>query len=266
MDTETIQAKGLGPVQGLLDSAHGVADLTELAAFLGVFERIGGPGPVRLLHHARPRRRVEEHRLPRAGRPRPARRVLLPRGQVRRDPREVPRLPDDAAHPQRARRPGRRGRARAGVRVPAGRGPLGGRRDPRRPEDDQPPEPRGAARALPGVRLDHLRHRPRRHRGDAAALDRHAARLLLATCRRCWRRRRSRPGARSCTSASCGARRPTCPTRSSRPTSTSTAAPSTAPRSCAPAGSAASTSSRAPSARPSARSTSSGTSRRRPSR
>ena len=179
MDTETIQAKGLAPVQGLLDRAHSVTDLTELAAFLGMFERIGGPGLFG--SYITPDRgdASQEHRLPRAGRPRPARRVLLPRGQVRRDPGEVPRLPDDAAHPQRARRPGGRGRARAGVRVPAGRGPLGGRRDPRRPEDDQPPEPRGAARALPGLRLDHLRHRPRRHRGDAAALDRHAARLLL---------------------------------------------------------------------------------------
>ncbi|HEU4337495.1 MAG TPA: M13 family metallopeptidase N-terminal domain-containing protein, partial [Nocardioides sp.] len=44
MDTETIAANGLRPIQGLLDQAHRVADLTELAAFLGAFERIGGPG------------------------------------------------------------------------------------------------------------------------------------------------------------------------------------------------------------------------------
>ena len=44
MDTDTIEAKGLQPVQGLLDRARAVGDLTELAAFLGVFERIGGPG------------------------------------------------------------------------------------------------------------------------------------------------------------------------------------------------------------------------------
>jgi endothelin-converting enzyme/putative endopeptidase len=44
MDTDTIEAKGLAPVQGLLDRARAVSDLTELAAFLGVFERIGGPG------------------------------------------------------------------------------------------------------------------------------------------------------------------------------------------------------------------------------
>src|SRR5690349_21608065 len=44
MDTETIEAKGLRPVKGLLDRAHKVADLKELAAFLGMFERIGGPG------------------------------------------------------------------------------------------------------------------------------------------------------------------------------------------------------------------------------
>jgi len=44
MDTETIQAKGLRPIKGLLDRAHSIADLGGLAAFLGVFERIGGPG------------------------------------------------------------------------------------------------------------------------------------------------------------------------------------------------------------------------------
>ena len=44
MDTATIEAKGLDPVRGLLERAHGVADLTDLAAFVGMFERIGGPG------------------------------------------------------------------------------------------------------------------------------------------------------------------------------------------------------------------------------
>ena len=43
-DTETIQAKGLRPVKGLLERAHSIDDLTGLAAFLGIFERIGGPG------------------------------------------------------------------------------------------------------------------------------------------------------------------------------------------------------------------------------
>ena len=38
------RGQGPQPVQGLLDRAHRVSDLTELAAFLGMFERIGGPG------------------------------------------------------------------------------------------------------------------------------------------------------------------------------------------------------------------------------
>src|SRR6476469_9936772 len=44
MDTETIEAKGLQPIEGLLDQARRLDDLTGLAAFLGMFERIGGPG------------------------------------------------------------------------------------------------------------------------------------------------------------------------------------------------------------------------------
>ncbi len=68
-------------------------------------------------------------------------------------------------------------------------------------------------------------------------------------------------------SSTCCARpRPTCPTRSSRPTSTSTAAPSTARPSCASGGSVASRWSRGRSARPSAGSTSTATSRRSPRR
>ena len=44
MDTETIEARGLQPVQDLLDGAHAISDLGELASFLGGLERIGGPG------------------------------------------------------------------------------------------------------------------------------------------------------------------------------------------------------------------------------
>ncbi len=44
MDTETIAAKGLEPVQPLLAAAAGLRDVRDLAAFLGEFERIGGHG------------------------------------------------------------------------------------------------------------------------------------------------------------------------------------------------------------------------------
>ena len=160
MDTDTIAAKGLQPIEGLLDRARRLEDLTGLAAFLGDVRAHRRPRPLRLLHHPRPRRRLEEHRLPRPGRARPARRVLLPRRQVRGDPLEVRRLPHHAAHPQPPRRPGRRRRPRPGLRDPRRRGPLGGRGDARRPEDHQPQDARRAPRAVPGLRLGHLRHRP----------------------------------------------------------------------------------------------------------
>jgi len=44
MDTATIEARGLEPVQDLLDGAHAISDLPGLSSFLGGLERIGGPG------------------------------------------------------------------------------------------------------------------------------------------------------------------------------------------------------------------------------
>ncbi|MFI6938695.1 M13 family metallopeptidase [Streptomyces sp. NPDC050418] len=44
MDEGTIAAKGLAPAQPLLDEAGRIADVRELAAFLGRFERVGGSG------------------------------------------------------------------------------------------------------------------------------------------------------------------------------------------------------------------------------
>ena len=99
---------------------------------------------------------------PRPGRPRAARRELLPRRQVRRDPRGLRRLPRHAAHPRRARRPRGRGPADPRPRHRAGQGTLGAGRDPRRPEDLQPAHRRRAQGDVPGVRLGRLRHQPRR--------------------------------------------------------------------------------------------------------
>ena len=84
------------------------------------------------------------------GRHRAARRVLLPRGQVRRHPR---RLPHPHGQGVRARRLARAGAGRpAGARRgdPAGAGPLGAGRDPRRHQGLQPDHPRGA----PGAGAD----------------------------------------------------------------------------------------------------------------
>jgi endothelin-converting enzyme/putative endopeptidase len=44
MDTETINRRGLRPVQPLLDAVASLRDVRDLAAFLGEFERIGGHG------------------------------------------------------------------------------------------------------------------------------------------------------------------------------------------------------------------------------
>jgi putative endopeptidase len=44
MDTETIDHRGLRPVQPLLDAVASLRDVRDLAAFLGEFERIGGHG------------------------------------------------------------------------------------------------------------------------------------------------------------------------------------------------------------------------------
>ena len=82
------------------------------------------------------------------------------------DPRGVRRLPRDAARPGRARGPGRRRSEVLDDRHPAGAGPLGARRDPRRPEDLQPDDRRRAQGAVPGLRLGRLRHQPRRRRRD----------------------------------------------------------------------------------------------------
>ena len=73
---------------------------------------------------------------------------LLPRREVRRDPREVRRLPRAgcsalAGHADA----GGAAAHRAGVETRLAAGPLGARRDPRRPEDLQPDDPRRAARA-----------------------------------------------------------------------------------------------------------------------
>ncbi|MCP6324511.1 M13 family metallopeptidase, partial [Klebsiella pneumoniae] len=44
MDTDAIDAKGLRPVQPLVDAVGALRDLRDLAAFLGELERVGGHG------------------------------------------------------------------------------------------------------------------------------------------------------------------------------------------------------------------------------
>ena len=209
----------------------------------------GGAGVPLLCEHRR--QELRALRLQRApGRHRPARRELLPRGEVRRDPGEVRRLPRAPARARGAPRRHRHRRARHGPGDAAGRGALEARGHTRGPQDLQPDSGRRAQGAAPQLRLRHLGRRTRRwhrdpHRdGGAAAVvplpprdgaDRDLHRGLAGP---------------SCPSAPSARPRPISPPTSSRRTSTSTAARSPALPSCGRAGSAAWPSSRDASARP----------------
>ena len=263
MDEDGINKRGLRPVRPLIDAVAALRDVRDLAAFLGEFERVGGHGLFGAYVNTDDRNsdRYLFH-IVQGG-------LGLPDESYYRDDKfaeirdkyvaYLTELFTLADHEDPAAR--RRDGAAIDTRLAAG--PLGARRDPRRPEDLQPDDRRRAEGALPGLRLGRLRHQPRRLRRDDRGDLRPAAVVPRAPLDRCSTRSRSRTGGPGCSSTCCAPRRRTSPTTSSRPTSTSTAAPSTAPPSCGRAGSAASPWSRARSARPSASSTSPATSRPR---
>ncbi len=88
-----------------------------------------------------------------------------------------------------------------GDRDPAGRRPLGARRDPRRPEDLQPADADELRELLPGVRLGRLRHQPRRGDLDPSGCSPRCAcgsPPTSATSRRCSTRSRSTTGRPGC--------------------------------------------------------------------
>ena len=107
MDEEAVEARGVEPLQPLLDAVGSLRDVRDLAAFLGEFEQIGGSGVFGIYVDVDGKNSDRTLFNVVAGRPRPARRVVLPRREVRRDPREVRRLPDPDVRARRARRPGR---------------------------------------------------------------------------------------------------------------------------------------------------------------
>ncbi len=148
--------------------------------------RARAPGGRRLLRRLRRHRRPQLRplrRQPAAGRPGAAGRVLLPRAEVRRDPRGLRRLPRAHLHPRGRPLPGRP-RAGGGTRDGSGDqdrgGPLGARRHPRRHQGLQPDDLRRGAPARSGVRLGRLRRRDRCRRADARRGGRAAAQLLRA--------------------------------------------------------------------------------------
>ena len=169
---------------------------------------------------------------------------LLPRRQVRRDPREVRRLPHPAArrsasHADAGRR-GRDGPRRSTPGWPPGHWERAETRDVQKTYNltHRSTSSRRCARPSTGTPTSPTSAAPTRR---IAEVVRPAAVVPRAPLRRCstrspiedWRDVAAQPRAAR-------PRRRTSPTTSSRPTSTSTAAPSTAPPSCAPAGSAAS--------------------------
>ena len=173
MDEERVDELGYSPIVPLLEQVDAITDLPSLAHFLGLVRAPRRGRPVRLLRrHRRPRLRP----LPRPARPgrhRPARRELLPRGQARRGPRQVRRLPPPAADPRRAARPRGHRRPRARPGDPHRRGSLGARSDSRRHQDLQPALARRARVHPPQLRLHRVDHRagrrPRHRRRDGRA-------------------------------------------------------------------------------------------------
>ena len=117
------------------------------------------------------------------------------RGWPDHDGRPTARRADGAAH-----------------RHPAGRGPLGARRDPRRAEDLQPDDRRRAARALPGASTGTSTSptSARRARGRRAARRGRAcgSRPTSSTSRPCSTRCRSRTGGPGCSPACCASAAP----------------------------------------------------------
>ena len=170
-----IEKLGLRPVRPLIDAVDGLRDVRDLAAFLGEFERIGGHGLFGSYVDTDDRNsdRYLFH-IVQGG-------LGLPDESYYRDDKfaevreKYVAYLDRAARAGRARRPGRGGADDPRHRHQARGGPLGARRDPRRPEDLQPDHGRASSGALPGVRLGRLRHQPRRRRRDRRGVLRPAA-------------------------------------------------------------------------------------------
>ena len=265
------RARAPRPIQPLLDAVDGArATCRDLAAFLGELRAASAGSGLFGSYVDTDDRNSDRYlfNLVQGGLGLPDE-SLLPRGEVRRDPRRSTsptstRLldarraaPTPPAPPPRV----------LALETRLAAGPLGARRDPRRPEDLQPDdrsaELRGAAaRRSTGTPTSPPSAAPTRRSPRSCVRQPSYLAHLSTRARRDRRSRTGRPGC-SCRRAALGRAVPL-RRRSSRPTSTSTAAPSTAPPSCGPAGSAASRWSRARSARRSARSTSPGTSRRAP--
>ena len=113
MDEERVEELGATPLTPLLSAVAAVESIDDAARHPRPARAQGRQRLLPALRRQRPGQPGALPRLPRAGRPRPARRVLLPRGEVRRDPRRStvalpradvrasPRLDDAAGRAQR---------------------------------------------------------------------------------------------------------------------------------------------------------------------
>ena len=103
MDADAVEAAGLGPIDDELDAVADAPDRSSLATVIGRHQRVGVGG----CHLALRRHRCQELRavpdpLQPVGNQSP-RRVVLPRGQLRGDPRKVRRAHRQDVHPRRRR-------------------------------------------------------------------------------------------------------------------------------------------------------------------
>ena len=166
MDEEAVERLGVEPLRPLLDAVDSLRDVRDLAAFLGEFEQIGGSGPFGVYVDVDGKNSDRSlFNVVQGG-------LGLPDESYYHDEkfaeiREkyvafLTRMFELVEHAD----PAGAAATVMAVETRLVAGPLGARRDPRRPEDLQPADPRGAARAVPGLRLGGLHPQPRRLRGD----------------------------------------------------------------------------------------------------
>ena len=248
----------------LLDAVGSLRDVRDLAAFLGEFEQIGGSGAFGIYVDV-DGKNSDRTLQRRPGRPRTARRVVLPRREVRRDPREVRRVPDQMFELVAHDDPAAAASTVLAVETRLSQGHW------------ERAETRDVQKTYNLLTIEELHAlcpafdweafiRNLGGSEETIAETASGSRPTSSTSRRPSRSCRSTTGGPGWPPASSAPTRPTSPASSSRPTSTSTAAPSAAPPSCASGGSAGSPWSRARSARRSAASTSPATSRPTPRR
>ena len=225
MDEDRVEALGVEPLRADLERIAQVRDAGRRRAPPRVAGTAGRHRLRRPVRQHRQRRPRPLRRLPRAGRHRAARRVVLPRGPARGAARGLRRARRADAHAWRAGRGPRPTPQRVmalETRIAAGHWDKVTNRDPVKTYTAA--RPRGPRRARPPDRLERLPRRrcrrpPTRSTPSSSGRPTTSARSTPPSPRS--RSRRGGPGSRG---TSCTTTPPTCRARSSTRTSTSTAA------------------------------------------